>query len=383
MGMMDKWSPQGMIDSGVGMGLNLLFGGIMDNRQYKQQEKYQQLQIQGAKEMADYNQGLGIQMAGVNAKIAQNAQDRQNAYNDPSQQVSRLENAGLNVGLAMGGSGGGGGGTTQAVNPQGGGQGTGASPGMATAPNNMGMAMQLGIQKAMAEADIKLKASQANAQDAEAEATRGYRQAKSQWEVSGIQQNIAQSQAQTALINSEKTLKDIISKREELSTPDLLKQIKENVEQTIAQTKHIKVDNEYQQATLNARIEYTKTLNAEQAMRLAIGELEKENIGADTKLKGQQVQESMQRIMNMERQLIEMDDYKEMREQYRKIDLEKNKMQKEMVDFTTSAPAQIKQYTDIITSFLPFRSQTTTHYNETYDEKTGTSRTSRGSTTKR
>jgi len=78
----------------VGAGMGLLLGGLVDKRQLEQQRKLQEQQIKGAKEMADYQQGLQL--------------DTWQKTNYKAQK-EQLEKAGLNAGLLYGGGGGGGG----------------------------------------------------------------------------------------------------------------------------------------------------------------------------------------------------------------------------------------------------------------------------------
>lgn len=83
----------GIGDSAIGAGMGMILGGYNDRRQIKQQQKLQDMQIRGNKEMADYNKGLALDM-----------------WNDTNAEAQRkhYEDAGLNVGLMYGGSGAGG-----------------------------------------------------------------------------------------------------------------------------------------------------------------------------------------------------------------------------------------------------------------------------------
>lgn len=77
----------------VDAGMGLILGGHNDRRQIKQQEKLQELQIKGQKEMTDYNTSKQLQM-----------------WKDTNFEAQRkeLEKAGLNTGLLYGMGGGGG-----------------------------------------------------------------------------------------------------------------------------------------------------------------------------------------------------------------------------------------------------------------------------------
>jgi len=155
----DLWDATG--GTVVGTGLGLALEGHNDRRQREQQKKLQQIQIKGQKEMADYNQGLAL--------------DMWNKTNYEAQ-VSHLNNAGLNPALLYGQ--GGGGGTT--ANAGGGGNVTGGQ-----APNGggeIGMALQLGLHKAQKE----VLESQANKNNVEAEKTAGVDTTKTNEEAAGL-----------------------------------------------------------------------------------------------------------------------------------------------------------------------------------------------------
>lgn len=114
----------------VGAGIGMLLQGQADKRQLKQQEKLQELQIKGQKQMTDYNTAKQY--------------DMWLKTNYPAQ-VEQLQKAGLNPGLLYGMSGGGG--TTASIStgnveggkaPQGGGE----------IQSVMGMGMQLQLMDA-------------------------------------------------------------------------------------------------------------------------------------------------------------------------------------------------------------------------------------------
>lgn len=115
----------------IGTGMGLLLEKHQDRRQLKQQEKLQNLQIQGQQQMADYNYQKQLQMwKDTNYKA----------------QIEQLKEAGLNPGLlyGMGGSGGattGSGGTAGTV--------TGGQASHESQIGGMGMSMlQMGLMKA-------------------------------------------------------------------------------------------------------------------------------------------------------------------------------------------------------------------------------------------
>lgn len=130
----------------IGTGMGLALEKHNDKRQLKQQEKLQNLQIKGSKEMTDYQKQKELQMW------------KDTNYNA---QVAEMKKAGLSPGLIYGMSGGGGittGGGVATVSggeaPRGGGE------------TIAGAAM--GLQLAQAQAQIELAKSQANLNNVEA-----------------------------------------------------------------------------------------------------------------------------------------------------------------------------------------------------------------------
>ena len=77
----------------IGTGMGLLLEGHNDRRQLRQQEKLQNLEIKGSKELTDYNAAKQLEMW--------------KATNYPAQ-VEQMKLAGLNPALAYGMGGGGG-----------------------------------------------------------------------------------------------------------------------------------------------------------------------------------------------------------------------------------------------------------------------------------
>lgn len=130
----------------------MIFGGAQDRRQLRQQEKLQNLQIRGNKEMLDYSNAAQEAM-----------QMRMWDKTNYSEQIKQLEKAGMSPGMLYGGSGGGG-----ATMGGGGASGSvsGASAGDPNSAMGMGlqMASQLALQKAQKEnieADTKNKEAEA------------------------------------------------------------------------------------------------------------------------------------------------------------------------------------------------------------------------------
>ncbi|AXH75642.1 MAG: DNA pilot protein [Microviridae sp.] len=134
----------------VGGILGLALGGINDRRQLKQQSKLQAMQIQGQKEMTDYNTGKQLEMW------------EKTGYGAQKDQMMR---AGLNPALLYGTSGGGGqtanitaGNVSGADAPKGGGE---AISGMGMGLQTLAQLQLLKAQKENIEADTELKKTDA------------------------------------------------------------------------------------------------------------------------------------------------------------------------------------------------------------------------------
>lgn len=141
--MPNQYNPQGIIDAGVGTVFGLALGAYNDDRQYKQQERLQGLQIRGQKEMSDYQY--------------QKQMDMWNATNYGAQ-VEHLKKAGLNPALLYGMKGGGGVTTGSGGGP--GVQGGQAPQGGREVQDIIGMGIQSRLLQAQEEnirADTELK----------------------------------------------------------------------------------------------------------------------------------------------------------------------------------------------------------------------------------
>lgn len=137
-----------MADTAVNAGMGIILGGHNDWRQVKQQERLQELQIRGQKEMTDYQMMKQLEMW-------------KNTNYAPT--VAEMNKAGINPALLYGMKGGG---ATTVGNAQGivtGGQA--ASGGGKEIQDMMGMGIQrelLQAQKENIQADTKLKETEAN-----------------------------------------------------------------------------------------------------------------------------------------------------------------------------------------------------------------------------
>lgn len=179
----------GLAPAAISAGMGLLLEGHNDRRQLEQQQKLQDMQMKGQKEMALFNYQQQMKM-----------------WNETNYkaQVAQLNKAGLNPGLLYGMSGAGGA-TTGAAQGQG--------PGMGEAPKGGGEAMGMGIVGAQTAAQLALlKAQKENieADTANKTATTPNIQKDTELkgsQIEGIKQQISSQKSQQALTEIETALK--------------------------------------------------------------------------------------------------------------------------------------------------------------------------------
>ena len=179
-------SVAGAANSLLGAGMGMLMAGWQDRRQLRQQQKLQDMQIAGQKEMSDYNYGKQLQM-----------------WHDTnySAQVSEMNKAGINPALLYGS--GGGGGTTI-------GSGSGGNVSAGDAPKGggeiqQGMAMMLNNQ--MTQANIELIKSQTEKNKADTAFTAGAQTAVAGATVDQIKQGITNAKTINSINQYEEEIK--------------------------------------------------------------------------------------------------------------------------------------------------------------------------------
>lgn len=168
---------EGLASQAVGAGMGMLLGNYNDRRQREQQKDLQRIQIQGQKEMTDYQYEKQLQMwRDTNYKA----------------QVEELNRAGMNPALLYGMSGGGA--TTT-------GSGSGSVQG-GSAPQGGGEAIAgagMGLQMAMMQAQKDLIEAQTKKTNVEAEKTAGVDTTKTATEIESLSQGIENAKVQAEL----------------------------------------------------------------------------------------------------------------------------------------------------------------------------------------
>lgn len=285
-------------------GLGLVTANWQDKRQIKQQQKLQDQQIQGQKEMSRYNQEMGLKMWEATNYAAQRRQ---------------MEQAGLNVGL-MYGMGGGGGATAQ------------VAPGNvsgADAPkggNEMGMAMQLGLNAAMQKAQIELTKAQTEKTKVETEKTGGV-------DTASTAQVTATAATQQEVLKLEQQLKQIAISVQTQTIDETVRQIQAQVNKTEGEAETAKNAGTMSTETYEQVKKQIQQTTVEQAGRIA---LQKVNMQA--------TETQMMKATNEIWQI-----YNTATNENRKITIQEQQLmiQKIMTEFNTNDTQKAKQYVDI------------------------------------
>ena len=169
----------------IGSGLGALVGGAMGINQTHQQYQYQkelmEQQQRYNKELGHINQGYALQMQGKNAQTTKELARLSHQYNKEmydytgiQSQIAQMKASGLNPALMYGQVGAGASTSGGSVGSGNGSAGSAPSGGTPQAPTSQAIAgMGMGMQLGNIMADIDLKKSQANLNEAEADKTRG------------------------------------------------------------------------------------------------------------------------------------------------------------------------------------------------------------------
>lgn len=188
-GLMGSLKNIGM--NAISGGLSGLMGGAVDkllgllgDNQYEQQQKLQDIQIKGAKDLADYSNQKQLELWKATNAGAQR---------------DELERAGLSASLMYGGSGPGGGTT---------GSGGGGMPTSAGADSKSAM-MMARLQTQQVASQIKLTEAQAKKTEAEADNESGVNKDLKTAQIADITAGITNKNAQTKLIRVQDEIADL------------------------------------------------------------------------------------------------------------------------------------------------------------------------------
>lgn len=321
----------GLIDTAIQTGLGLALENHNDKRQVKQQQKLTDMQKNAQMDIGKFNQGLALDTW---EKTNYGAQRQQ------------MEKAGLNIGLMYGSAGQGG--TTQ------GGSAGGVSGGNAQGQaGEVGLAIQLGLQKEMQKAQIELARSQAQKTQAETAKLQGADTAKTTAEtqqiganIEAIKQQIKNAKAQETLTNYQSEIAKIETQIKTETQHDIAQAIRNANSKAEQEIQALTNTNEITEQTKEQVINQINTASIEQGLRIA-GQKAGLNL---TEQQAKKVAAEIGKIAN-----DTLNNWRGLDQAQQKIEIDKILMnlRTQETDFKTSTPEQVRQWTSILTDFIP------------------------------
>lgn len=240
----------------IGGIMGLALGGINDQRQLTQQQKLQNMQIQGSKELTDYNMSKQLQMW------------KDTGY---GAQIQQMKDAHLSPALIYGGGGGGG----QSMGTPNSNVGSGQAPqggGEIMGMVNIGIQQQmLKIQDKLADIQDKSVTNQNSNRDTATEAEAGYKK------------------AQTSGQQIENSIKATASE-------NIIRQIGNMADKTWAEMYQITQETQFEGQLLPHQIEQLKAIISEKNQNVKVGEQDVKNMQQQISNMQQDIRESIQRI---------------------------------------------------------------------------------------
>lgn len=317
-------------DSTMPFDIASIIGGLVagagdwgaSRQQFTDQLRLMQRQQEIAKDMAIFNQQLGLdtwEKTGYGA------------------QAEQMRKAGLNVGLMY--KGGGGAGTTQTT--------AGQMPGAGSAPRaNPGMALQMAMQMEMQKAQIENVKADTDQKRAQIP--------KTQAETSQIEANTHNTKLDTELKNLDISLKRVQTGIAQGTEQDVIKQIQAEAERAVQTAKIASNQNEIATQTKEDVIKQVSLATTEAQLRIDMQRAGLIKIGVD-------MQETSARIKEIAHKIVNMDIVQ--RQDWTKLNIEAQQTGIRMLEadlkdiqtsFNTSTPEQIKQWTSILTNAVHF-----------------------------
>lgn len=266
-----------------------IFGAIMqksnDKRQIRQQRKLQDMQLQGNKEMVDYNMMKELEM-----------------WNNTNYgaQIKHLKDAGLNPALIYGMKGGGG---ATVGSPGGGGVSGGTAP---VGGGEVQQGAQYGIQSAMAMANIELMKSQANKNNVEAAKTGGVDTDLARTQILDLTQGIENKKAQEILTRVQTRIGELDAQLKGMTQQDVADRIAWEAGKALEEMAQAENETFIQRATMNNKIDMVKAELAYIYLKNTLTTAQTTNVNADTKLKGAQTDLAQSNIQVNEVQMRKM-----------------------------------------------------------------------------
>lgn len=253
-------------------GMGLLLEKHEDQRQLDQQQKLQDIQIQGQQQMGEFNQGLAKQMWD---------------YTNYENQMKHIEAAGLNPALMYGMGGGGG---VTANTPTGNVTGAQAPSGTGHEIQDMaGMGLQIAAQTQLIQSQIEVNKSIANKNNTDATKTGGVDTTAAWQSIEQMKTQITNTEAQTQLTKANTAIAGITKTIQESSMTDQIKQIDLNAQATQQSVFQLQNNTQISDETKETAI---KTIQQNYINAIIQGNLMKSNINVNN----EQIQKMAQDI---------------------------------------------------------------------------------------
>ncbi|AXH72098.1 MAG: hypothetical protein [Microviridae sp.] len=317
----------------LGMGMT----NYNNQQQLEQQQKLQDMQIKGQKELGKFNQ--------------QQAMDMWNQTNYKAQ-TDQMRKAGLNIGLMYKGAGQGGttqGGQAGAVS---GGQAKGAEP--VSGQNAVGMGLQYGLQAEQTKANIELTKAETE---------------KVKRETPGVDVNISNTQANTAnltqqtenakvqgqIMELDKQIKEKQRDIMNLTIDDQVQQIQQMALKTMGEATQATAGGAIANATTESKIKLVNNEVTEQLVRINSLKLGQNLTVEQTKAVTQGIEKTIADIKVA---------YTGKEQEWQKLDNEQRNIRVREImaknatmqtEFNTSTPAQIQQWIGIAGAIVGMR----------------------------
>ena len=268
-------------NAAIGAGMGLMLGSYNDSRQYAQQKKLQQLQMEGQQKMMDYSYAKQLQM-----------------WKDTSYgaQKEQMELAGLNPGLMYGMSGGGGQTTGQATANV---QGAQAPQGGREIQELTGM----GIQMQLLEAQKRVLETQADKNKAEAEKTAGVDTQEATTRIDSLLQDIDNARQQYELQKLEITLKNMENFEKQASQQDRLDYINYQTKQAMKQLELVENEAYISSKTLQDKINIIKAEAVGAVLKNALTESQVNATEAQIKKWAQEISQGWEGLDQKDREI--------------------------------------------------------------------------------
>lgn len=285
----------------IGIGSDAIASG----RQYRQQTKLMEKQVENQKALTDYNAARQLQMW------------KDTNY---SAQMEELEKAGLNPALLYGMSGGGGATT--------GGGAPSAAGGSVSAQNSVVGAMGIGLQMGMMEAQKRVLETQADKNEAEANKTKGVDTQESIARTDNLMQGLDNLRADFEIKRLQQTMMNIENYEKQASQGDRLDYIEYQTKTALRMLKTLNNEGKISDATIGEKIQIVQNEAIYGILKNELTKASTDKTLSDIDVNKQRIKESIQKLM------IEWDS---LSNENRKVQL-----QRIMTDYNTAISPETK-----------------------------------------